>query len=304
MTAARVTTEVDGRTLSLSNLDKPLYRDGFTKGQVIAYYLEIAEAMLPHLSGRPLTLRRWPDGTANDGFFEKNVARTAPEWVPRLRLPTSKGTITTVAVEERATLAWVANLAGLELHVPQWRQHAAAGPVSPDRLVVDLDPGAGTGLLECSQVAVLCREYLAADGLTAFPKTSGNKGLQLYAGLVGDQPWQDVHAYAKAMAESLEKRIPSLVVSRMDKAVRRRRVLIDWSQNHVGKTTVAAYSLRGRPEPTVSAPLTWAEVEGVAVGTLSAEDLPRTTTDVVSRVATNGDLLAGVSETEAPLPRR
>jgi bifunctional non-homologous end joining protein LigD len=298
----RVTTEVDGRTLSLSNLDKPLYSDGFTKGQVIAYYLAVAEAMIPHLAGRPLTLRRWPDGTSGPGFFEKNVARTAPPWIPRLSVPSSTGGINTVSVEERAALVWVANLAGLELHVPQWRQLRSAGGVHPDRLVIDLDPGRGAGLAECAQVALLCRDRLADDGLTAFPKTSGSKGLQLYAGLSGARPWQDVHAYARDMAEDLERQVPRLVVSRMDKSLRPHRVLLDWSQNHAGKTTVAPYSLRGLATPTVSVPLRWEEVEAVALGEEAPESLPRTAAEAEDRVGELGDMLSAIESTAGPLP--
>jgi bifunctional non-homologous end joining protein LigD len=291
--SARVPVAVQGRRLTLTNLDKSLYADGTTKGDVIAYYTQVAPVLLGHLRRRPLTLRRWPDGTQTDGFFEKNVARTAPPWVHQVDLPVpgstkDRDTIRFVTVDDLPSLVWVANLAGLELHVPQWRLDEHDRPANPDRLVVDLDPGPPADVLTCCQVALWVREALAAHGLAARPCTSGSKGLQLYADLDGSLDWQQTRALAQALAERLEREHP-LVVSRMDTSLRRGRVFIDWSQNHGGKTTISPYSLRGRPLPTVATPLTWDEVEGAD----DAQALRFTPADVLERVAGHGDLLAG-----------
>ncbi len=291
----KVAVQVGGRMLTLSNLDKPLYADGTTKGEVIAYYTGVAPALLPHLAGRPLTVRRWPDGTSTDGFYEKNLSRTAPAWVRRATLPTpgstkDRGSITYVVVEDLATLVWVANLAGLELHVPQWRLDDADRPQPPDRLVVDLDPGPPADLLTCCRVAMTVRAALTELGLDCVPKTSGNKGMQLYARLDQTQPWTAVRDAAKALAEQLERQDP-LVVSRMDKHHRRGKVLLDWSQNHAGKTTVAPYSLRGTPLARPSAPLQWSEVER-ALADDEADSLRFSLQQVQQRWQQDGDLLA------------
>lgn len=288
----KVPVTVDGRRLTLSNLDKPLYADGTTKGDVIGYYTGIAPVLLPHLRGRPLTLRRWPDGTQADGFFEKNVARTAPPWVRRVVLPVpgstkDRETISYVTVDDLPSLVWVANLAGLELHVPQWRLDERDRPANPDRLVVDLDPGPPADVLTCCQVALRVREALATHGLAARPCTSGSKGMQLYADLDGSLDWQQTRALAQALAERLEREDP-LVVSRMDTSLRRGKVFIDWSQNHGGKTTISPYSLRGRALPSVATPLSWSEVEAAD----DAQALRFTPADVLQRVATHADLLA------------
>jgi bifunctional non-homologous end joining protein LigD len=284
-----VSVTVEDRRLVLTNLDKPLYADGTTKAAVIAYYTAIAPVLLPHLRGRPLTLRRWPDGTEAPGFFEKNVARTAPPWVRQVVLPvpgstTGRETIAFVTVEDLPTLVWVANLAGLELHVPQWRLDADDRPADPDRLVIDLDPGAPADLLTCCRVALAVREMLAEHALQACPTTSGNKGMQLYAPLDGSLTWQDARQLAQHLAERLERTDPT-VVSRMD--TRLRKVLLDWSQNHGGKTTVSPYSLRGRAVPSVATPLSWDEVEDAADVTA----LQFAPDEVLARVAQRGDLL-------------
>jgi bifunctional non-homologous end joining protein LigD len=287
-----VSVTVDDRRLTLTNLDKPLYPDGTTKAAVIAYYTAIAPVLLPHLRGRPLTLRRWPDGTDAPGFFEKNVARTAPPWVRQVVLPvpgstTGRETIEFVTVEDLPTLVWVANLAGLELHVPQWRLDADDQPANPDRLVIDLDPGAPADLLTCCRVALAVRDVLAAHGLQTGATTSGNKGMQLYAPLDGTLTWQQTKELAQQLAERLE-RTDATVVSRMDTRLRHGKVLLDWSQNHGGKTTIAPYSLRGRAVPSVATPLTWHEVEHAD----DAAALQFGPTQVLSRVAEHGDLLA------------
>ena len=290
---SRVTVTVGGRQLSLSNLDKPLYADGTTKGDVIAYYTAVAPVLLPHLAARPLTLRRWPDGTGNSGFFEKNVARTAPDWVRQVVLPVpgsskDRETIRFVTVEDLPSLVWVANLAGLELHVPQWRLDEAGQPSHPDRLVIDLDPGPPADVVTCCRVALVARDLLAELGLTAYPTTSGNKGMQLYARLDGALTWQQTRRLAQQVADTLTAQHPRLVLASMDTKARRGKVFLDWSQNHGGKTTISPYSLRGLAVPSVATPLTWDEVEQ----TESARDLRFLPQDVVARVTTQGDLLA------------
>lgn len=304
MPNSRVIVEVDGRRLGLSNLDKVLYpKTGTTKGEVIDYYTRIAPVVLPHLVDRPLTRKRWPNGVAQGSFFEKNAPKGTPEWVRTVELPSpgsSRGTetVTYVVCDDLPTLVWLANLAVLELHVPQWRVDGTT-PLNPDRLVLDLDPGPPATIVECCQVAMVLAEALAADGLLCYPKTSGNKGLQAYVPLDGSAPVEDVHRYARELAERLEKEHPKLIVSRMDKSVRRRKVLIDWSQNNAAKTTVAPYSLRGREEPTVSTPVTWDEVEATAhdKGRLQFDF-----TDVLDRIDDGDDLLAPLHGEAYALP--
>ncbi len=304
MPSSRVIVDVDGRRLGLSNLDKVLYpKTGTTKGEVIDYYTRIAPVLLPHLAGRPLNRKRWPNGVAEGSFFEKNAPKGTPEWVHTVELPSpgsSRGTesVTYVRCEDLPTLVWLANLAVLELHVPQWRV-VGPTPQNPDRLVLDLDPGPPATIVECCQVAIALAEALAADGLRCFPKTSGNKGLQAYVPLDGSAPVEDVHRYARDLAERLEKKYPKLIVSRMDKSVRRRKVLIDWSQNNAAKTTVAPYSLRGRDEPTVSTPVTWDEVEATGGG---QAPLQFDFADVLDRVDAHGDLLAPLHDEGYALP--
>jgi len=297
MAEERVTVEVGGRRLTLSNLSKVLYpptdgSPGFTKAEVVDYYTRVAPVLLPHLAGRPATFTRWPDGVDGKMFFEKNAPSHTPEWVRRVTLPSPgsgmrRETISYVVVENLATLVWAANLASLELHVPQWRVDADGKPQEPDLLVLDLDPGPPATVVECCRVAELLRDRLAADGLTAFPKTSGSKGLQLYAPLVPTSA-DRTSAYAKSLAEELERVEPRLVVSRMAKNLRPGKVFVDWSQNNGAKTTVAPYSLRARPLPTVSAPVTWAEVESCT----RPDELVITAPQELDRVASGGDLLA------------
>jgi bifunctional non-homologous end joining protein LigD len=210
-------------------------------------------------------------------------------------------TIEFVLVEDLPSLVWVANLAGLELHVPQWRLGEDDEPLPPDRMVVDLDPGPPAGLVDCCRVALLVRDALAADGLALHPKTSGSKGLQGYVALTPTAAWDEVHGYAKQVAERVERQAPRQVVSRMEKARRRGKVLVDWSQNHRAKTTVAPYSLRGLPEPSVSTPVSWVEVEAVADGA-DPQALRFLAGDVVARVAAQGDLLAPLLTDAATLP--
>jgi bifunctional non-homologous end joining protein LigD len=297
----RIRVQVDDRELELSNLDKVLYPAcGFTKGEVIDYYTRMSGYLLPHLRGRALTRIRYPNGVDRAHFFEKNIPAGTPSWVRVEALPvpgSTKGreTIDYVVCDDLPTLVWTANLASLELHTPQWR----IGADGPDLLVVDLDPGPPAGLAECGEVAVLMRERLAADGITAYPKTSGKKGMQLCCPVSGEQPSELVSDYAHRVAAELEKSHPRLVTSRMNKNLRPGKVFIDWSQNNAAKTTVTAYSLRAQPTPTVSTPLTWDEVHSSGVGAASF-----TAPAVLERVARHGDLLAGLAELGPKVPAK
>ncbi|MEV5559632.1 non-homologous end-joining DNA ligase [Nonomuraea wenchangensis] len=289
--AKKVPVKVDGRELTLSNLDKVLYPDcGYTKAEVIDYYSRIAPVLLPHLAGRPLTVKRYPNGVTGQSFFEKNAPDHTPDWVRRVNLPAPGSTknresIDFAVIEDLPTIVYYANLAALELHVPQWRVDDDGKALPPDMIVFDLDPGAPATIVQCAEVALMLREVLKAEGLTARPKTSGSKGMQLYA------DWdcrEEPSAYARRLARLLEKEHPKEVVSVMAKAARPGKVFIDWSQNNPAKTTVAPYSLRARERPTVSTPLTWKEVESCE----RPEDLVFTAPDVLARAENRGDLFA------------
>ena len=288
--SAKVTVDVEGTSVVLSNLDKVLYPTvGFTKGQVLDYYTRIAPVLLPHLAERAMTRKRYPDGVDGQVFFEKNAPRGTPDWVRTETLPSpgsSKGrdTIDYVVVQDLATLVWTANLASLELHTHMWR----VDQDSPDLVVFDLDPGEPATIVECCAVALLLRPLLEADGLAPVAKTSGSKGMQLYARADAFASAEQTSAYAKGLAQRLEKAHPDLVLHRMTKALRGGKVFVDWSQNSAAKTTVSPYSLRARDRPTVSTPLTWDEVESCS----AAEDLVFTSDDVLARVEEHGDLFA------------
>jgi bifunctional non-homologous end joining protein LigD len=303
---SRQLVRVDGRQLHVSNLEKVLFPEvSFTKAQVIDYYVRIAPVLLPHLSGRPVTFTRWPDGVEGQAFFEKNSARHAPDWVRRVTVPSpgsSRGreTLDMVVLETVADLAWAANLAALELHVPQWQVGSRLQPTLPDLLVLDLDPGPDAGILECCEVAQRLRERLAADGLDPVVKTSGSKGVQVYAPIrVTDR--EHPSRYARALAQELSAQTPDRVVWRMEKVLRPGKVLVDWSQNNPAKTTVAPYSLRARPDAPVSAPIGWDEVEAVLDGA-DPGSLRFRTDDVLARVEDYGDLfdIAGVQRAVLP----
>ncbi|MFL6107295.1 MAG: non-homologous end-joining DNA ligase [Marmoricola sp.] len=277
-----VQVDVDGRTLTLVNLDKVMYpRTGTTKAEVLQYYAQIAPKLLPVLADRAVTRIRWPHGTGDKSFFEKNVPGGTPSWVRVVTVPTSgsrtkskeDGELRFPVVDSLATLTWMVNLAALELHVHQWTVDDDGRPVNPNRMVIDLDPGEPAGLMECSQVALMVRERLAADGLDAWAVTSGSKGIHLYADLDGKRSSDEVRDYAKDIAEELEAAHPKLVVSQMAKARRSGKVFFDWSQNVGAKTTIAPYSLRGRELPTVAAPRTWDEIEAGAQDPLGLEQL-------------------------------
>jgi bifunctional non-homologous end joining protein LigD len=286
---------VGDRELTVSNLDKVLFpQTGFTKGDLIDYYVNVAPVMLPHIQDRPLTLKRYPDGVEKKFFYEKHVPSHAPEWVRTVAVPTSEGDdeVEYSVVCDLPTLVWAANLATIEFHVPLWRmgrRRRLPGP--PDFIVFDLDPGEGATLVECCRVAILIEEILRERGRETRVKTSGSKGLQVYALLGGRPTWDRSRADAHGYAEDLEHDYPDLVTSNMRKALRQGKVLIDWSQNHAAKTTIGAYSVRGRARPTVSTPVTWAEVRRCLKGG-DPTILEFTTADVVARVKKKGDLFA------------
>ncbi|MGO8960154.1 MAG: non-homologous end-joining DNA ligase [Streptosporangiaceae bacterium] len=299
--ARKVTVEVEGRKLVLSNLDKVLYPEaGFTKAQVIDYYQRIAPVLVPHIDGRPVTIKRCPDGVDGKFFFQKN-APAHPGWVPAAEIASpgstkSRETIEYIIGGDLPTLIWAANLAALELHTPMWRYPSIG---EPDLLVFDLDPGPPATVVECCQVALLLRPLLTEMKLDPVAKTSGGKGLQLYAAVRG-MTSEQTSDLAKGLAEQLEQEYDKLIVSRMTKALRPGKVLIDWSQNNSAKTTVAPYSLRARSQPTVSTPVTWDEVEACK----RATDLVFTAEDVLDRVTESGDLFASTLRHEGKTGRR
>ncbi|RZT86424.1 bifunctional non-homologous end joining protein LigD [Pseudonocardia sediminis] len=288
----------------LTNPDKVLYpRTGTTKTDVLAHYLAVAEVMLPHIADRPLTMVRWPDGVGKPSFFEKNVARHAPDWVRTARVGTPGGRSETAdfpVIDSVEGLAWAANLAALELHVPQWRLGPRDGRHPPDLVVFDLDPGEGTSIVECCRVAEWLDDVLAEHDLEAWPRTSGGKGLQLYIP-VGVTRAEQTSEFAHDVADRLATDHPREVVSVMAKARRTGRVFVDWSQNNTAKTTIASYSLRGRERPTVATPVTWDEVRACH----AAEDLRFVADDIPARLDRHGDLMAPLLDTERfRLPRR
>ncbi len=292
-----VRTTVDGRELTVSNLEKVLYpASGFTKGQVIDYYARVADVMLAHVMDRPLTMKRYPNGIGHTFFFEKHLPDHAPPWVHHQAVPSSaKGDpVDYPVVCDRPTLVWVANLAAIELHVPLWHVgRRRVLPAPPDHMVFDLDPGEGTSIVECCLVARHVAEVLDEGRSGCWPKTSGSKGLQLYVPLTGRPTWDRIRERAHGVAVQLEQEHPDLVVSNMRKNLRADKVLIDWSQNHPAKTTVAAYSLRAREEPTVSTPITWDEVDACARSG-DPGDLRFTSDLVLERIDRVGDLFAAV----------
>ena len=285
--ADATSVELDGRRLKLSNLDRVLYPEaGTTKAEVIHYYTEIAPVLLPHLTDRPLTVVRFPEGVGKNGFFSKNAPPHRPAWTRVATLPSpgssrNRETIDYLVADERATLVWLANLAALELHTPMWRISTG----QPDLLVADLDPGPGTTVLDCARVALLLRDVLPEPLCV---KTSGSKGLQVYGRVSDGRTGQQVNDDMRALAQRLARDHPDLVVANMRKDLRVGRVLLDWSQNNPAKTTVSVYSLRARSAPTVSTPLSWDEVAAAR----DARDLTFTAADVPRRVDALGDLFA------------
>ncbi|SEE35675.1 non-homologous end-joining DNA ligase [Jiangella alba] len=306
---SKVNVDVEGRTLGLSNLEKVLYPEtGTTKGEIIQYYTHAASVLLPHLRDRPVTRKRWPNGVEEASFFEKNAPRGTPPWVRTAELPSpgstmDRETVVYVMADDLPTLVWLANLAVLELHVPQWTVDDSGAGTDPDRLVVDLDPGEPANVIQCCQVALLLGELFDDAGLPSYPKTSGSKGMQLYVPLDGSATSDDVSGYARELAQRLEKEHPKLVISRMERAARGGKVFIDWSQNNSAKTTIAPYSVRGRARPTVSTPVTWDEVEAGARSTATKRlPLQFDIDDVLARLADDGDLLAPMFDEAHALP--
>jgi len=302
-TPTKVTVEVDGRHLTLSNLEKVLYPEvGFTKAEVIDYYTRVAPVLLPHLKGRPLTLKRYPNGVDAPFFFEKQAPSHRPKWVKTTAIYSDSNSrdIDYVVVDELATLVWCANLADLELHTTMAK---AKTPQQPTMVVFDLDPGAPAALRECCQVALLVRDLLAGHGLDAYAKVSGSKGLQLYVPLNRTGvTYDDTTPFARDVAVRLEKDEPKLVVSKQKKELRVGKVLVDWSQNVDSKTTVCVYSLRARARPTVSMPVAWDEVEDCAKsGDVRA--ITFESHEALDRVAEVGDLFAPVLTQKQRLPK-
>lgn len=297
--AKRVEVDIDGRILSLVNLDKVFYPEaGFTKGQVIEYYSRVAPALLPHLRGRPLTLKRYPDGVEGPYFYEKQCPDHRPDWVQTKRIVGERRPVEYCLVDDLATLVWLANMADLELHTPLG---TAENRERPTMMAFDLDPGAPANVVQCAEVALLLREAFERFGLRSFPKTSGSKGMQLYVPLNVPVTYADTRAFSRALAQVLERRHRDLVVSTQRKEIRRGKVLVDWSQNHPNKTTVCVYSLRAVARPIVSAPLRWDEVEAL-VESGEPEDVAFTSAEVLARVEEHGDLFAPVLELEQELP--
>ena len=296
-TPVPIRTEIAGRTLKVTNLEKVLYpMVGFTKGQVIEYYVSIASAMLPHIADRGITFKRWPDGVTAEPFFNKRAPSHRPDWVSTCVGPGDKGKgIDYPVLSEVAALAWSANLAALEIHAPMAR---CVDIESPTIVVFDLDPGEPATVIECCQVALSIAEVLETVGLRSFAKTSGSKGLQLYVPL--NTPHTHSHAsdFALAVAQLLEQQRPADVTSNMARKERNGKIFIDWSQNTRHKTTIAPYSLRGKERPTVSTPITWDEVSDGADG----EWLGFESADVLDRVADVGDLWEEVPTLEQTLP--
>lgn len=303
--------EVDGRELRLTNLDKVLYpKSGFTKGEMVDYYAKVAPAIVPHLSGRAVTLRRFPEGVEDldSAFFEKRCPKHRPKWVKTARVQAgpNAGKIDFCVCDSLPTLIWMAQLAAIELHPSL---SLAAESDRPTVLAFDLDPGPPADVLDCCRVALRLRELFGHFGVECFPKTSGSKGLQVYAPLNDEaityesdgENGQGTKPLARAIAQLLEKQTPDQIVSKMKKVERKGKVFVDWSQNHRRKTTIAVYSLRARERPTVSTPVTWDEVEQ-AVQQDDASSLVFEASDVLQRIEQHGDLFAPVLKLKQKLP--
>jgi bifunctional non-homologous end joining protein LigD len=301
--AASRQVEVDGRELKLTNLDKVLYPEaGFSKGEVVDYYAKVAPAMIPHLAGRAVTLRRFPEGVddLDAAFFEKRCPKHRPKWVKTARVEAGPhaGKIDFCVCDSLPTLVWMAQLAAIELHPSLSLSRA---PKRPTVLAFDLDPGPPADIVDCCRVGLRLREMFAHFGVESFPKTSGSKGLQIYVPLNQRASYETTKPFAKAIAQLLEKQTPDEVVSKMKKVERKGKVFVDWSQNHQRKTTIAVYSLRARERPTASTPVTWEEVEHAAESG-DAASLVFEAGEVLKRVEQYGDLFAPVLELEQELP--
>ena len=296
----KVEIEVAGKKVMVSNLEKVLYPTaGFTKGQVIDYYIRIAPVLLPHLKNRPITLKRYPDGVDGFFFYEKQCPSHRPDWVKTTEVPSQReeGKIDYCLMNDLPALVWAANLADLELHTFLHRAPAITRPTS---LAFDLDPGAPADMMLCCRVALWLRAIVDELGLQSFAKTSGSKGLQIYVPLNTAATYEKTKAFAHSLAEKMEREHPEHVVSRMQKALRKGKVLIDWSQNDEHKTTVNVYSLRAKPQPTVSTPVNWQEVESTAKE--GAVPLEFTSDAALQRVEKQGDLFAPLLTLKQRLP--
>lgn len=294
--------EVEGKHLKLSNLDKVLYpATGFTKGQVIDYYARIAPVLLPHLKGKPLTLKRYPGGVDDEFFFEKNAPAHRPEWINTAPIWSygNKRNVNYVLADDLPTLIWVANLASLELHPSL---SLAKDIQCPTMIVFDLDPGPPANIIQCAQVAMWLRAIFEHFGLHSFPKTSGSKGLQIYIPLHTPTSYEETKPFANALARLLEEEHRDLVVSDMKKTLRTGKVLVDWSQNDEHKTTVSVYSLRARERPTVSTPLKWEEVERL-LKKRDPDSVVFESSQVLERVEKLGDLFEPVLRLKQKLPK-
>jgi bifunctional non-homologous end joining protein LigD len=293
---------IRGKRLTLSNLDKIFYpKAGFTKAQVIDFYLRIAPVLLPHLKDRPLTLKRYPNGVEGQFFYEKNCPSHRPPWVKTAPVWSDQNqkVMQFCLIQDVATLAWAANLADLEMHVPL---HRAKELDRPDGIVFDLDPGAPADLVQCCEVGLILHDMFGQLGLELWAKTSGSKGLQIYLPLNGKVTYEETKPFARAVADALAAKRPDLVVSNMKKSLRPGKVLVDWSQNDPHKTTVCVYSLRARERPTVSLPVSWKEVEGCA----RAKDPSRLSFEAdasLRRVEEQGDLFEPLLSRKQKLPR-
>ena len=301
--AASRQVEVDGRELKLTNLDKVLYpQAGFTKGEVVDYYARVAPAIIPHLHGRAVTLRRFPEGVddLDAAFFEKRCPKHRPKWVKTARVEADPhaGKIDFCVCDSLPTLIWMAQLAAIELHPSLSLSRA---PKRPTVLAFDLDPGPPADIVECCRVGLRLRDLFDHFGVQCFPKTSGSKGLQIYVPLNRKAPYEQTKPFAKAIAQLLEKQTPEKVVSKMKKVEREGKVFVDWSQNHQRKTTIAVYSLRARERPTASTPVSWDEVETAADGG-DGSGLVFEAGEVLERIEQHGDLFAPVLELEQELP--
>jgi len=295
--------EVEGKELRLTNLDKVLYpKTGFTKGEMVDYYARVAPAIVPHLSGRAVTLRRFPEGVddLDAAFFEKRCPKHRPKWVKTTRVAVEKGKIDFCVCDSLPTLIWMAQLAAIELHPSLSLSRA---PKRPTALVFDLDPGPPADVVDCSRVGLRLRDLLAQVDLECFIKTSGSKGMQLYVPLNTKVTYEQTRPFGQAIAQLIAKQTPDEVLAKMGKKTDRSgKVLIDWYQNNERKTTISVYSLRARERPTCSTPVTWEEVEAVAESG-DGGDLVFETHQVLERIEEHGDLFAPVLELEQELPK-
>jgi bifunctional non-homologous end joining protein LigD len=294
--------EVEGRKLAVSNLDKVLYpKAGFTKGDLIHYYIQIAPVLLPHLKDRPLTMKRYPDGVEAEFFYEKNCPSHRPKWVKTATVWSegNQRNMDYCLAQDLPTLVWAANLADIELHTSLSRKKDIARPTM---MVFDLDPGAPADIVQCCQVGLWLRDILGTMKLKSWAKTSGSKGLQVYVPLNTPVTYDETKALSRALAEYLEREHPDLVISKMSKALRTNKIFVDWSQNDEHKTTICVYSMRAKEQPTVSTPVTWEEVEK-CLRKKDPKSLVFRCDQTVARVAKMGDLFEKVETLKQKLPK-